>query len=509
MDGLYEQFRIALHAVWRLRWLALAVAWGLCLLGWLVMALIPNSYEAKARVFVQAPAMLQSTMGPMPVDPRTDVNRLTQTLVSTENLEKAVRATDLNLQVANDRDLAAQVAALRLNIKVIAQQDNVFEITASSAVGGFSNAQNARTAAAVVQTLIDGFVEENIAGNRAQAGQTIEFLEEELKRREVELRAAEQRRIDFETRYMGLLPGEGSIAQRMSAGRQELINLDQQLISANSALASTRSQLAGTPPTIAGLAGEGGASGQLASLEAQLSQLRARGWTESHPDIVATKAQMARLRPAAEAERRSGTPMGTPNPLYVSLRSMLAEREAQASALNARKSQLQSDLAQLTDKQSSEPELVAEQARLTRDYDVLKRQYDKLLEDREQVRLRSDVNSKTDTMKFRVIERPSIPTAPAKPNRPLFLTLILLASIGAGIGAAFAKSQLQTTFPTTGRLEQVTGLPVLGSVSEVATAASRGVERQRLRWFAGAGAALAGAWLLLLAVEFWQRSMIA
>jgi polysaccharide biosynthesis transport protein len=509
MDGLYEQFRIALHSVWRLRWLALAVAWGLCLLGWLVMALIPNSYEAKARVSVQAPAMLQSTMGPVPVDPRTDVARLTQTLVSTENLEKAVRSTDLNLQVASDRDLAAQVAALRLNIKVAAQQDNVFEITASSGVAGFSNAQNARTAAAVVQALLDGFVEENTAGNRAQAGQTLEFLDEELKRREVELRAAEQRRVEFETRYMGLLPGEGSIAQRMSAARIELANIDQQLVAANSALASARSQLAGTPQTIAGFAGDGGASGQLASQEAQLSQLRARGWTDSHPDVISTKAQIARLRPAAEAERRSGVQLGTPNPLYVSLRSMLAEREAQASALNARKVQLQSDLAQLTEKQSSEPELVAEQARLSRDYDVLKRQYDKLLEDREQVRLRSDVNSKTDPLKFRVIERPSIPSAPAKPNRPLFLTLIMLASIGAGIGTAFAKSQLQTTFPTIGRLEAVTGLPVLGSISEVATAAGRAVERQRLRWFASAGAALAGAWLLLLAVEFWQRSTIA
>ena len=31
MDGLYEQARIALHQVWRRRWLALGVAWGLCL----------------------------------------------------------------------------------------------------------------------------------------------------------------------------------------------------------------------------------------------------------------------------------------------------------------------------------------------------------------------------------------------------------------------------------------------------------------------------------------------
>ena len=43
MDGLYEQARIAIHSVWRRRWLALGVAWGLCLVGWLAVALIPNS----------------------------------------------------------------------------------------------------------------------------------------------------------------------------------------------------------------------------------------------------------------------------------------------------------------------------------------------------------------------------------------------------------------------------------------------------------------------------------
>ena len=45
MDGLYEQFRIALHQIWMRRWLALAVAWGRCVLGWRGIALIPNTYE--------------------------------------------------------------------------------------------------------------------------------------------------------------------------------------------------------------------------------------------------------------------------------------------------------------------------------------------------------------------------------------------------------------------------------------------------------------------------------
>ena len=66
MDGLYTQLRIALHQVWRRRWLAVGVAWGVAVLGWLVIALIPNSYEAKARLFVQAQSILPTRSASAP-----------------------------------------------------------------------------------------------------------------------------------------------------------------------------------------------------------------------------------------------------------------------------------------------------------------------------------------------------------------------------------------------------------------------------------------------------------
>jgi hypothetical protein len=87
--------------------------------------------------------------------------------------------------------------------------------------------------------------------------------------------------------------------------------------------------------------------------------------------------------------------------------------------------------------------------------------------------------------------------------------MILFVAAGAGAGAAFAKGQLQTTFPNQSRLEQVTGLPVLGAISEVLSAQRRAERAQRLKWFVGTGGALAGSYAILMAVEFWQRSTVA
>ena len=38
MNSLYDEFRVAVHSVWTRRWLVLAVAWGICILGWLAIA---------------------------------------------------------------------------------------------------------------------------------------------------------------------------------------------------------------------------------------------------------------------------------------------------------------------------------------------------------------------------------------------------------------------------------------------------------------------------------------
>lgn len=508
MDGLYEQARIALHQVWRRRWLALGVAWGLCLVGWLIVALIPSKYESSARVFVQMQSVLPNQVGITAQERASDLTRLRQTLTSTGNLEKVVRRTELNGLVSNDRDLAAQVEKLREQINVTAQQDNLFEISATGNVRGFSNAQNARLANAIVKNLLDLFVAPP-GGNGTESNEGIAFLDQELKRREGQLQAAEQARVQFEQRYLGLLPGEGSVESRLAGSRAELSNVESQLVQAQSSLAALRGQLGGTPQTIPGLGGSTGGpvTAQIEALQAQLSQASARGWTDSHPDVIALRAQIARLKPLAA--RESPNAGGMPNPSYVSLRTTIAEKEGQVQAASQRKAQLQADMAQLASKQASEPGVAAEQAKLNRDYDVLKRQYDKLVEDREQLRLRSDVQSKTASMTFRVIDPPSLPTVPVSPKRPLLLTLILFAALAAGIGAAFVKGQLQATFPTQNKLAAATGLPVLGTITEVWTPARRSQARQRLVWLVGGAGALGAAYAVLMVVEFWQRSTVA
>lgn len=499
MNGLYDEFRIALNSVWQRRWLALAVAWGICLLGWAAVALVPNSYESQAKVFVQMQDVLADKIGITPQERSRQVDRIQQTLVSSINLEKVVRGTALGEGVESASEMEAKVAGLRRSIRIVSSKDNLFEITATGASP--SVAQN------VVQKLIDIFREENLGG-RNEMSETLKFLDTQLAERQKELEGAEQRRVAFETKNAGLLPGVGSVGQRMESARLELSQIDGQLASAQSALAAINGQLAGTPSTIPGASGSaGGARGALSAARAELATAKARGWTDSHPDVVAMRNQIAALQTQAASEP-SGSG-GVPNPAYSSLQSIRAERQANVAALSARKAALQADITAMTGKLAEEPGVAAEAARISRDYEVLKQQYDKLLQDREEVKLRGQVETETDALTFEVIDPPSTPRSPAAPNRPLLLAIVLVAGICGGIGAAFALGQLRTSYPTVTKLQQASGLPVLGAISHTLTGEARAQRKKSLRYFAGASAALGAVFLCLLGLEFVQRGMVA
>lgn len=501
MNGIQDEARLILHAIWQRRWLALAVAWALALVGWLVISLVPNGYASESRISVQMRSLLPGKVGVTAIERQQEIDRVRQTLTSTVNLEKIVRETDIAREATSPGAMAAQIEQLREDISIKAQQDNLVQITAKSARRGLSDRDNAKLAHAINQKLVDIFVAENLVGNRDETAQTLRFLDQQLTQREKDLESAERKRAAFEQRHMGLLPGAGSAVERVERTRLELDNLDQNLMSAQSALVAVQSQIAS-----AGAGGYASGNSRAAQLESQIADAQSRGWTETHPDMIALQKQLAIARSAAAREPAGAGAMS--NPAYGPLRAMQAERQATVAALRARKAALQAELSSFTAKTAEEPGIAAEQARLNRDYDVLKQQYDKLLQDREEIKLRSDVENQTDAITFRVIDPPSVPRSPVAPNRPLLLVGVLFVALCGGIGSAFALSQLRGTFATASALQRASGMSVLGAISAIDRPGDQFERRQKLKMFKAATVGLFGCFALLMVVELFQRGSV-
>ncbi|MGX7952665.1 XrtA system polysaccharide chain length determinant [Tsuneonella sp. HG249] len=500
MNDVFEELRAAAHTAWARRWLVLGVAWGVCLVGWTAVALIPNTYESKARIYVQLDDVLSEQLK-IANGGEDEIERVKKTLAGGVNLEKVVRATDLGRDIASQREMDREVENLGENVKIESIEDSLFTITATIGERGLSDAENAKLAHTVVQKLIDIFREENVTGNRGEVADTVVFLDQQLDQRKAELEAAEAKLSAFEAQNPELVGGSTAISGRLNATRAELRGVEADLAAAQSALAAVSGQLAGTPRTLSTGGSDGSALGQA---QAQLAGLQSRGLTDSHPDIVALKRQIALLQRSG-----GGAIAGMPNPAYSSLVSIRAEREANVSALMARKAALQADISGGMADQASEPAVSAEANRISRDYEVLKKKYDELLQNREEMRLRGQVEDQRSSFKFDVVDPPSTPRQPASPNRPLLLFGVLLAGLAVGVATVFGLSQLRSTFATAHSLERALDLPVLGTISETVSESARALRTKRTKQFYAASGALGGLFVLLLGIEFVQRGMVA
>jgi len=506
LSALIEEVRAALWAVWNRRWLTLAVAWGVCLAGWLVVALIPNTYESKARMFVQLDDMLADQIGIGSDARKQDIERMRQTLVSATNLEKIIRSTRIGETITSPGQMERAVASLGKDIKLVGDEKNVFTITAVSGRSDLSDGENAQLAQDIAMRLIDIARETNLGGSRGEMRETIEFLDQQLAQRQRQLEDAEQRRLSFEAEHPELIGGAAGISSQLATTRAELRSTESDLAAAQSALAAIDGQLAGTPRTLV-TAGTGGPRAALAQAEANLAGLQGRGLTDTHPDVVALKRQIASLR--AQASGPNADAGGTPNPAWSSLQAMKVERQSNVMALNSRAAALRAEIASISANQAMEPGASAEAQRISRDYEVLRKQYDELLADREELRLRGQVETERSSVKFDVVDPPSTPRVPAAPNRPLLLLGVLVVGLGAGASTAFALGKFNGTFATAGKLEQTFDLPVIGTISHTLTAAARTLARRRARQFAAASGGLGVLFVVLLGVEFVQRGMVA
>jgi polysaccharide chain length determinant protein (PEP-CTERM system associated) len=179
------------------------------------------------------------------------------------------------------------------------------------------------------------------------------------------------------------------------------------------------------------------------------------------------------------------------NPVYQNLRISLSQADADLAEMRGQIASQQAVVADLRSRVNTIPEVEAELVRLNRDYEVNKTQYDTLLQRLESARISESAEQNTESVKFRVIEPPTVPVKPSGPARLMLDSLVLLAALGAGLGLAILVAQMHPTFTTRDLLQKVTGIRVLGAV----TAAVRG---DVVPWYRRQSLLVGGAMSLLL-----------
>lgn len=497
MDQVLQQILGYAKAAWRRRWWGVAVAWLVCIVGWTWVMIIPDRYQASARVYVDTQTLLKPLLSGLAAEPNVEqqIKLMTRQLVSRPTLEKVARMTDLDVKAKTPEQTEKMLNELAEKISIAdAGRENLYTISYQDASGDLAKK--------VVQSLLTIFVESSLGKTRQDISSSQRFIEEQLQQYQQKLTDAENALKEFKQKHIGMMPGQGgdyyakladtsALLRQAQLDQQEAINRRNQL----------KRQLADEEPELSAAAAVSDTNseidGRIQALQKQMDQLRLQ-YTDLHPDIQATKRLIEKLEQQKKVElaARKADPAGSKiqNPVYQQLTIAIAEADATVASLSARVGEYQRRFAELRNASNMIPQVEQEYTQLTRDYDVYKQNYDALLKRRESVTMSGEVESKTDTVDFRVIDPPFVPSQPAWPNRPLLLSLVTLAGLGAGVAVAFLLSQLRRTVTDRRALRELTGLPLLGAVSRVETDETKRRKRKGLLTYLAALGSLIAAY---------------
>ncbi len=469
-----------LDALWRRRWAGIAAAWAVCLCGWAVASMLPNRFQAEARIYVDTDTLLAPLLQGLAVRPNIDqqVQIMQRTLLSRPNLEQVLRMADLDLQAQGPAQREAMLDRLQRSTTMRAEAArNLFRLTHDDG--------DPKVAQRVVQSLLTIFVEGQLGSKRRDMVQAQVFLDHQIREYEASLQAAEQRLAEFRQRHMDVVDGGMSFGQRIAsaAGDRARISLD--LSEARTRRDTLRSQLEATPET-RDLRGATGQGAEATALQRQVQEARRnldtllQRYTERHPDVVAARRALAALQERPGAGAVASPRMSTvqvANPVHEQLRLRLSDEETRLSALEGRLEQADAEIERLRGMAQRALDIEAQFANLNRDYAVTKTSHEQLLARREQARLAQAAEERTDTVQFRIVDPPRLPVEPSAPNRAALFLAVLAGGLAAGAGFTLLLAQFDDSFASSARLREAFDIPVLGSVSALP---SRAMTRRKV-----------------------------
>jgi len=475
-------------AIGKYRWHAVAIAWIVAIIGWVVVLRMPNEYQASARVYVDTQNMLKPLLSGMTTMPNLDqqVMFMRRTLISRPNVERVMRMVDLDVKAKDTREHEEMVDLLMKQITMAGtERDDIYTIS--------YNAPSPKLGRDVVQSLLTIFVEGSFGGKKQDSDKAVQFIDDQIKTYEEKLAAAENSLKEFKIRHNGLLPrtGGGDFGGQMAGNNDALMQARLELAEAEQARNTLRRQISGDvrPGAKGGvIVANPELDARIAEVNKSLDALRMQ-YTEQHPDIVAGRRLLAQLQERKQEEakspKRTSDPGAGYSPMLQQMNVALSEAEARVASLRARVNEYVAREARLRSQSVQAPEIEAQLSQLNRDYEVNKENYQKLVASRESAKLSGDLSSATDMLTFRVIDPPTAPDTPTGPHRLRLFSLVFAGALLAGLGAAFLMSQFRPTFLNQSKLREVAGVPVIGAITMNWTEEQK-VRRKRRMYAVGA-----------------------
>ncbi|MBW2288404.1 MAG: hypothetical protein JRG90_11345 [Deltaproteobacteria bacterium] len=456
---------------------------------WITMAL-PNEYQSYATVLIQP-----QTVDPDLVEPgvgATDLNQrlgiMASQILSRSRLSRIIDDLDL-YQAEHDRMVRQEVIDLmrsRLSVEPVipeleaklANKNAAIEINTFKIV---FNDRDAVTAKLVAERLANDFIESHIEARVEVSGKSLDFIQGELDRLSTEILGVEAAVADVKGENPGRLPEDIPANQRrLERLMSDLAFAQRGYTEARSDEAFFRSQAA-TASTISPTDSLSPTS-RLKLVELMLGEYESKGFTEKHPDMIRTRAEMLVLR-----ERVANSDPDDPANSQSSFAQQSAEAEghraAQRRAAAEEEMQRLENLAEEIQAQlAATPEVAEKLDALSRRYEHLFTSYQDFSGRRLEATVQAQLERRQLGEQFRVLEAAFVAPEPISPNRPVLMILSLVLGIAVAGAVGIALEAADSSVHTVRQLQNAISLPVLASIPKIMLESDRrALRRQRIR----------------------------
>lgn len=504
------------NSIWKRKIIFISLAFLICVVAWPVITILPDKYESKTRVYVDTQSMLRPLLRGIAVE--SDITQqfayvTRRTLLSRPNMEKVLRETDLDLTIKNEQEKERLMRNLQERIEVEGQsKENIYTITFHD--------KDPQLAYNVVKVLLDVFIETSLTATRSDNDLTQQFLNEQLKVYESRLVEAEEKLKDFKRKNLGLMPNQfGDYFSRLSTANNDLKTSRLHLLEARQRRDELRKQLrseeeflpaeqqAAQDPELEAI------KTRLRSMQNRLDELQLQ-YTDRHPNVISVKQAIEGLikqqdERLAQVNKQVSENITRPkNPVYQELKIEFGRSEAEVAALEARLQENELEVAKLKELVDTIPQVEAELARLNRDYNVNRTNYEQLLERRESAKISREAEQSADQVQFKLLEPPKVPLVPLGPNRPLFFVLSMIFSLFLSGTIMWLIQQVKPTIDSLNQLKNLSDYPVYGTVSYVMGAVEEARRKKEIRIFVSLLVLMFGLFIFLLLDQSLKLNLI-
>jgi pSer/pThr/pTyr-binding forkhead associated (FHA) protein/uncharacterized protein involved in exopolysaccharide biosynthesis len=295
-------------------------------------------------------------------------------------------------------------------------------------------------AVAFLKRHVDGFFASEVQRTIHVTQSEVEFLTGRVKETEEELRRNEAALKAFKDENLEGLP---EYAQNLIATRESLLarraQLSGEATRASLGLSEAKRSLKEETPLLTRRA-ENAQPFETLLVDARrrLSEARAKGLGEAHPDVMALHKQIQELeRLSAQAKSNQSNDFDrNSNANLADLRHRVGDLEAQSKAAGAELGQIEEQLARINANVDKMPEVEARYAQLTRSYSSTKDLYARLFEKLRGSQLQLELERTSAKAQYEILAPPE--AEPLKLRRAVLIRALMGAAIGFGIGVAIS-----------------------------------------------------------------------